>query len=117
MADAPKWTSDPQNFADTRWVYRRDTTTITWWPHSASPSDSGSNRPYTNQKDADWYCECGTNNWPRRQHCFACFAPRTKDQTEAAQKSSASTLDPEKPENAPAKGSENAVDPPPQQKQ
>ena len=36
MADAPKWTSDPQYYPATCWVYRKEITTITWWPHSAS---------------------------------------------------------------------------------
>ena len=107
MADAPKWTSDPQYFSATRWVYRKETTTITWWPHSASPGDSGSTHSRTNQKQTDWYCGCGTNNWPKRQECFVCFAPRNADHTEAK------TVD---PENAPnAEGF--AVDPHPTEKQ
>ena len=122
MADAPKWTTDPQNFADTRWVYRRDITTITWWPHS-SRSDSGTNTTHVDKQDTDWYCECGTKNWQRRQNCFVCLAPRTKDHTEEAQQTSADTLDPkiatskldqEKP-NTLAKGSDDALDTPPQQ--
>ena len=70
MSDAPKWTNDPRSFASTRWIYRREITTITWWPHSASRGD----QTYTPMDD--WYCECGTNNWPRRLHCFVCHAPR-----------------------------------------
>ena len=82
MADAPKWTSDPQSFSSTRWVYRREITTITWWPHSASRGDQ--THPPVDEKHTDWYCECGTNNWPRRQHCFVCHAPRdTSDQAKS----------------------------------
>ena len=112
MADAPKWTSDPHNFSATRWIYRKETTTITWWPHSAASGDSDSTQPRTDQKHNDWYCGCGTNSWPRRQECFVCFAPRNH--------SEAKTLDKENPENAPttvAKGSDNAVDPHPKEKQ
>ena len=128
MADVPKWTSDPQYFSSTRWVYRRETTTITWWPQSASLGDPEHTQPPTDQKYADWYCGCGPKNWPRRQECFVCYAPRsTSDHTEAK------TVDRAKPDNAPtntekpaagthntgnaAKGSENAEDPPPKERQ
>ena len=119
MADAPKWTTDPKNYADTRWVYHRDITTITWWPHS-----SGNNSTHVAKYDTDWSCACGTSNWQKRQNCYFCLAPRTNDHAEEAQQqTSADTpdpkiatnkLDPEKP-NTQGNGSGDAPDAPRQQ--
>ena len=136
MADVPKWTSDPQYFSSTRWIWRRETTTITWWPHihgdrasqSATLGDPKHTQARTDQKHADWNCGCGTNNWPWRQECFVCYAPRsTSDHIDAK------TFDRAEPDNATtntekpaagthntgsaAKRSENAEDPPPKEGQ
>ena len=87
MGDAPAWTSDPQSFSSTRWIWRKEITTITWWPHdhgdpnrAAPPTTLSEAKPaHTNRKHADWNCGCGTNNWPWRQACFVCHAPRRPD--------------------------------------
>ena len=134
MGDAPAWTSDPQSFSSTRWIWRRETTTITWWPHdhgdpnrAAQPStlsDLKHAQTNTNRKYADWNCGCGTNNWPWRQACFVCHAPRsTNEYTDTK------TIDLADPKNliektempadgayhtgTAAKASANAEDPPP----
>ena len=88
----PNWTHQVSSFTSTRWVWRRETTTITWWPllHNSGgeghdghtndgPGHGTGHQPDEDARRKDWYCPCRQHNWHSRDTCYKCGIPRGMD--------------------------------------
>ena len=97
-AAAPAWTREVHAYASTRWVWRKEVTTITWWPLYDATPEAGQPHadadPKTQQQSAkpsrttDWYCPCRQSNWHWRRACYACGIPKDMDPPSSTAQSS-----------------------------
>ena len=97
MGDTPAWTRDVHSYASTRWVWRKEITTVTWWPLSAGAQEpppiqtTDAKAQHATAKNADWNCLRGQSSWSWRRACYACYVPRGMDPTHPAATSTAGT--------------------------
>ena len=85
MDETPAWTRDIQSYTSTRWIWRKEVTTVTWWPLQGSTAEplhhqpTDPKAPPQTAKSPDWQWVCGQSNWAWRRACYASYVPKGMD--------------------------------------